>query len=557
MDHAADGRLIAAGGKRQTQVTQQPREILEEEEYQSTLSSIVTRDYFPSLHSLRRDAAILEARSRGDVAGAVAVRRAARREEMERERELNEEREAEQEAVAETAVVPHRGGSNNVVQVRKRPRPLKHETVTGFHARVTSEDNAEFEGNQERERRDREKHLGVVYAAKADKHGRLMIEASLNDGDEESGDKDNAKNARSQLCDTPLGLASDLYDAPPSAGLRITKGSDDKTAESNNGIGRNGLFFQPQHRPNDDPTNARSDTLRLTSGAPSGGTFLALENGSQKPGADKEEGGGDKSDNLLMPPPPARQPASSAIAPYQETGTGPASGPASQLPAIDNRSQLVEYLPKPELPDIHPPATRFPYQNESSRLLAKASNNMPLGRSSSGSTAGSYTDTSATTDLDASLAPIDAERVSYQKARRRENETFVAMTPLILPGGGSRVGEAKGGSNAVESDEPIMTWGDVASTPMVLSGTAVDCGNASSDWEPSRPASMADGAEAEGQSVGPSFDVIDDTSREVMARRAEKGLTERSKTYRAAGTSGLNKRDDEKDDESRDAWKSE
>ena len=55
-------------------------------------------------------------------------------------------------------------------------RPL---SVTGFHARALSEDDAEFESNKKRERREREAFLAVVYTALADGRGRLLIENCL------------------------------------------------------------------------------------------------------------------------------------------------------------------------------------------------------------------------------------------------------------------------------------------------------------------------------------------------------------------------------------------
>lgn len=142
----------------------QPRSILTEEDYTSTLSHIITRDFYPSIYSLRRDDAILDARGRGDIASAVSIRRAARRDELERERESAEEEHEEQHATSssvETSIVPAHNRENG--RVRKRPRPLKHESITGFHARVTSEDNAEFESNQERESREREENMGLIF----------------------------------------------------------------------------------------------------------------------------------------------------------------------------------------------------------------------------------------------------------------------------------------------------------------------------------------------------------------------------------------------------------
>ena len=111
----------------------------------------------------------------------------------------------------------------NVGGLRVRPRLLKHECVTGVHARVTAEDDAAFESNQERERREREAILGVVYAAAADKRGRCMIESRVNGGDNDGDRGDEQMRYNRDCCDTPLGLSSDLYDAPPQ-GLRITDG---------------------------------------------------------------------------------------------------------------------------------------------------------------------------------------------------------------------------------------------------------------------------------------------------------------------------------------------
>ena len=525
-----------------SQITQQPRDILEEDEYTSTLSHIVTRDYFPSLPSLRRDEAILDARSRGDISGAVSIRRIARKEEMQHEREWQEEMEEEKQATnntTETAIQPssyNNNMQNNSVQIRKRPRPLKHETITGFHSRVTTEDNAEFESIQECERNDREEKMGIIYSAKANKSGRLMIENAYNDKEKEEKINPYNKAARA-LCDTPIGLSSDLYDAPPSAGLRITDGGN--SGEKNNGIGRNGLFFQPLHRSldNNKTTKTNSDKLLLTSSG--SGTFLALENGED---ASKEKQQQDGT-NLLMLPPPPRKPSSSSnvMVSHQQ--------PTDDQKSIDDRCQLVEYLPKPALPDIYPPATRFPYQSES-RMLAKKINSLGPVYNRQGSK-DSYTSTSETTDLDASPRSLERERAAYQKAKKRENETFVAMTPLIRPGAGGNV------SRNEPNDEPIMTWGDVQSTPLVLgSGSAVDGragASSSADWEPSRPeeASFSSGNDGGSESSSlPAFDVVDDSRRERMARKAERGLLERAKTYRTAGCSKTKSRKDDHDDQS-------
>lgn len=498
----------------------QPRSILEEEEYESTLSHIVTRDYFPSLPSLRRDAEILDARSRGDMAGAVAARRRARAMELLDEKERIEDVEEEERAIVEA----NNCGENNMngVCLRDRPRQLKHESITGFHARVTSEDNAEFESNQEREYKEREAILGVVYASRADKGGRLMIENHINGGDETNGDGnecDEKLRYNRDWCDTPIGLSSDLYDAPPQ-GLRITNGKS-TTASNDNGIGRNGLFFQP-----------RDKRLCMTSEAkgPSSSGSVRMETKTVENG-EKNSG---ESDNLLMPPPPARLMSDTVI-------TSMSSSNAKMLmsTSVDRRHQLVAYLPKESFSDIHPPATRFSYQNES-RLPSSNSNLGTIipsvsrgivNRNGSFST----TDASDTTDLDEPPRQLDAERAARKRARDRENETFVAMTPLIRPGDG-------GHGNTSGFDEPIMTWGDVMSTPLVLGGgSAIDARISSSvDWEPLRPP-------PDDLLPAPAFDVIDSNHRETLARTAERRLINRTKTYRSAGSVSSYK---ESDDES-------
>jgi len=285
MDHENCRKLVpaaAAANTNQTQKKTQPRSILTEEEYTDTLTHIVTRDYFPSISSLRRDNAILEARNRGDVAAAVAVRRTARKEETEREREWQEHLQEEKEAAVGTTALTHYNG-NQPITIRKRPRPLKHETVTGFHARVTSEDNAEFEMNQEREQRELEAKLGVVYSAAANKTGRLIIETTLNKQGGDDDGNDNTYKCRSLLSDSP-GLASDKFNATPS-GIRITDGRNNFNGNTH-GISKNGLFFAPQHH-NQDATAS-------------------------------------KSDNLLMPPPPSRDPnQTSSIVPSQQSKDQP------------------------------------------------------------------------------------------------------------------------------------------------------------------------------------------------------------------------------------------
>ena len=129
--------------------SKQRRDVLSEEEYTSTLSSIVQREYFPELPALHKQLAVLDRREARDFKGAVAVRRAARR--LQDHAEVLAEHEQEQELNVDDD------------NVRKTKRPLHRETVTAFHARVTSQDNHEFERNLQQEIRAKKSRIEAIY----------------------------------------------------------------------------------------------------------------------------------------------------------------------------------------------------------------------------------------------------------------------------------------------------------------------------------------------------------------------------------------------------------
>lgn len=175
----------------------QRRSVLSEEEYSATLSSIVQRDYFPDLPSLQKQAAVLDRREVNDFKGAVAVRRAARR--LQDHEDTLAEKERQEEEYA---------------NIRATKRPLHRESVTGFHARVTSEDNQEFEQNLQQEVNDRKRRIEAVY---------LNPQQTLKNDDKKKGNE------------TPL-LASDQFN-PPWHRIEASK-----TAVTDNGF-----FFPPRH----------------------------------------------------------------------------------------------------------------------------------------------------------------------------------------------------------------------------------------------------------------------------------------------------------------------
>eukprot|EP00546_Thalassionema_frauenfeldii_P010925 CAMPEP_0178926968 /NCGR_PEP_ID=MMETSP0786-20121207/18875_1 /TAXON_ID=186022 /ORGANISM="Thalassionema frauenfeldii, Strain CCMP 1798" /LENGTH=187 /DNA_ID=CAMNT_0020602245 /DNA_START=64 /DNA_END=624 /DNA_ORIENTATION=+ len=180
-------------------MSNQRRDILSEEEYTSTLSSIVQRDYFPDIPNLEKQAAVLSRRQLNDFKGAVAVRRAARK------LQKHETDLAEQEEVEETSL--------DASNLRKKPRSLNRESITGFHARVTSEDNHEFEQNLRNELRAKKSRIEDIYRSRV-----LSIE---------EGNRD-------RYSETPL-LASDQFTAPNYSIKARTNSKSD-----------NGFFFAPK-----------------------------------------------------------------------------------------------------------------------------------------------------------------------------------------------------------------------------------------------------------------------------------------------------------------------
>lgn len=197
----------------------QRRDVLSEEEYTSTLSSIVQRDYFPDLPNLEKQAAVLTRRQLKDFKGAVAVRRAAR------QLQNHEDNLAEQEEIEENSL----DGGN----LRKRPRPLNRESIGGFHARATSEDNHEFEQNLQNELRAKKNRIEDVY-----RNSFPLLE----NGDMQRGSE------------TPL-LASDQFNAPNN---NIKTHINPKLD--------NGFFFTPQLQNNQDDEGLETKLLKNNAG---------------------------------------------------------------------------------------------------------------------------------------------------------------------------------------------------------------------------------------------------------------------------------------------------
>ena len=455
-------RIIPFTSTDRSKSTKQRRIVLTEEEYTNTLSSIITRDYYPSLPSLYRDAAILQKRSEGDIASAVQIRRAART--LSTHEELKAQSDEMEEIIAK-----ENGG------IRKRARPLDRENVDGFHQRVTTEDNAEFEENMKREVKEKKQMMDIVYQSSGSDY-RKVGQMLLANSTEFATNTNDSK--RLQLCDTPL-MASDEFNAPVE---RIQVAGT--TIEGKNKTDRNAFFFTPQHL-----TDGFDDRIVSSqSGHPPTQVLL---------------------DDSKMMPPPSRNAASSLVhMVHMETSLS-----TIQSNQKDNsRMHMVEYKAKPFsiqgsiTKQIVPSNTRFQYQSES-RIVVSAPNRSiePEPAPAALQKLVYDTDSSAVTDLDETPLSINVERKRRLQQIERDRNTFVTMTPLIIPGR--------------DDGSPIMTWGDVASTPLVTRGD-----------ESNECSVLSMPSQYNGNYKLPSED-----RREAVAKEAEDKLAKKAKRFKSSG----------------------
>lgn len=355
----------------------QRRKVLSEEEYTSTLSSIVARDYFPDIAHLERQDALLDRRSRGDVAGAVAVRRATRR-----LMEHDEIKAALREQDDLDLVESEESGTHKraLAGIRKRPRPLEEETLTGFHQRVTNEDDQEFDSN-------------------------LKQEINLN---------------RQRL--------DDLFEGPNALTGQDTSivemASDDFTPEANTVAAnqwnrpniRNGLFFNP---------------TPLLHSKSKGNLYKDNEKSSLLLDGKKDAQSTSQEVSLMLSP--SNQQTKSLILSRSHATKSTTS---SQNAIVVSKNELVEYIPKHVVEKkIQPAQTRFPSQQ-----IIPLPNRHDGIAPSVGSGTDEYqssTNASHSTDLDAPLRPIEQERKLRSRQMKATHGSFVTMTPQILPGAGA------------------------------------------------------------------------------------------------------------------------
>lgn len=401
------------------------RKIVTEEEYQAGLSNVVQQQFFPDLPHLAAQSALYDRRAAGDVAGAVAIRRAMRQQQDEQERQQQQE------------------------------QPTL--SLTEFHASVTSEDNAEFAAQQTKYIEENRQRLRLEYG----KWGRLA--------NAKKEDPLKALPPSTSHFPSPIPMASNQFDATPH------RPSLQQLAKQAEKIEANGLFFLP---------NARSD-------------FLALPPSSSSSSSGKLSG----SNNEGMLPPSAEG------SKYQ----------VSSLPGHAERGILV---PKPDhdrTRRVVPAATRYPSvrATPATATLAKYHGNRGLNLEESetdddSSTLLGYSSAATDVSTDLSAAPtvdLATERLLGQRRRQRQLETLVPMTPVIIPGKTALSHEKDGVEG--DGDEPLMTWGEVSATPLVLGGKA-DEDEQDSDKQP-------------------SFGVASANARDYAAERARERMEERTR----------------------------
>ena len=500
-------------------IKRQKRKILSEEEYTTTLQSIITRDYYPAIPSLQRDLSVLQKRSENDTASAIAIRRAARKlESMEEELDLKEQEE-------ERHALLHNGG------IRERPRPLDRESIDGFHARVTSEDNAYFETNMIREGKERRERLDIVYGANTTL-GKGHVQKLLQNYGENGDSFNNSQQQRLLYDESPFMTASDQFNEPFQ---RIQAAGTDKDGKSKSD--RNSLFFTPQHC-NPNTTIASTTTNTTTTDALSDHSashqqqLIALDSNSS-------------SDNQLMPPPPSRKYG-------KETNTVitmPIATSKQQQQEVNNdKLHLVEYQAKPQHRNlisslqptnekqIIPQNTRFEYQNKT-RIIGSSLSSYQTTTSNHHHSKSQNIDfyetdsSSMSTDLDAPLRPIHIERQARMNQIQKDRNTLVAMTPTIIPGVGSKREKKRGDNDdfdeesdndeSCDNGSPIVTWGRIGSTPLVASGEQL---RQEQHWNIDTDST-----------TDKSFALPSVDTRENIARKVEAKLARQKQRYEEAG----------------------
>jgi hypothetical protein len=383
-------------GKRKRQ-QQQHRQVLSEEEYVTTLENIVQRDYYPDTVSLEQHNMLLDCRANGDVAGAIAIRRQMaiemRQQQQQQRRQqqqlllLQQQQEDENNFIAITATIAGAGTDSLTLSKSQQRIPLTEETITGFHSRVTSDDNANFLHLQQKEtmkqheieQQQQQQQLSIVGGGRSNVVSNSVVES-------------------------PLPLASDQF-------LPLSHTTVTTTAVSRN-VRDNNLFFVP-------PTYRKNNETTIT-------TLISNEHNSDNSKVIEQGAISRDSDRMMMPPPAKRD-------------TKYTSHHVPTNSSIPHRTSLQ---PAPVRNYIEPSATRFPMSlpipfSSSSSLSLSSHLHFEDGDASSTATEDDVayeTDASATTtDIDApAKVPLWKEQQQGRQYKQKLWNTLVEKSPTQI-----------------------------------------------------------------------------------------------------------------------------
>jgi len=463
----------------------QRREVLSEDDYDATLSSIIQRDYFPESNALLHQNVLLDKRLNGDAIGAVEVRRAVRRlreQELEAETQRLEDDNdlvsvGDNNSNGTIVVADKASATTNSSRIRKRARPLGEETVTGFHARVTNEDDYEFESTQQESIEKNRKRLHGVFNDCQPGNARPEVKLQIEDE-----------------------LASDEFTAESNQ----LPASEWRSHSQTN----NAFFFSPDGASlmpvDNDKEICDGDNTKN----------LAIEN----------ESSSDTASGLMLPP--SRQQTQNMIVRRQGD---PSSAATTKPPA---KHELVEYIPKNVLEEkmIDPSQTRFPQSDDGRSIIPGYYNHQNSSSGGGGivnlSSSSHGTDISDTdesmsvtdasqygTDLDAPLRSIEEER----KSRDRHI-------------GKGYTGNIKKIKKDNKSNDPNYRP-FVPMTPLNHPGTTA-----------SSSTSLKDGGLDHSSSARSTFTLSEESQREQAARHAEEELSRRARRAKQASSSSSSSR---------------
>lgn len=465
----------------------QRRQVVSEQEYTSSLDTIIQRDYYSDLPELQLKMAVLHRRSQKDREGAVRIRRAARKLKNHEEALMDQE-EADEFSLDGTGF-------------RKTARPLHRENLTGFHSRVTSEDNVGFERTQKKEIAENRERLAIRFQTPGEQRQQQLLLKENGEGYNATATA-TATGGNAYDYDDMVypGLASDEFN-PPRSGIHYTAWEKPHP--------RNGLFFVPS--PGIHSGRQAASITRTNTTSSSRKTDYPGSTGSRET---------DLVSRSLMPPP-------------SQTNNQTITSSVPSTAKATHKQALVEYIPKHKVEKrIEPSQTRFPMTQAIATCLqsrrAITSLEQPGKHNNKQQQTASDLDTEystdASTDLDVDGRSLQTERRSRVRHQTRELHSYVEMTPLVVSGGS--------GQQRMVGDS-VAAWGACNDTPLMVQPVNSSLREEENDASKSKSATTTT-----------SFSVAEEDCRELAARGALTVLEKRKARATQSNSGSASKRAD-------------